>query len=324
MPRIPRRVLLATPALAASATSAHAQSGFPARPVRVIIPFGPGGGTDNLVRVIEPVVSRSLGRPLVIENRPGGAGIVGSEMVARAEPDGYTLLANEQTFVINPHLFPNLPYDSLRDFAPVQILANAPVVLIVAASFPARTLEELVALARARPGAYSYASGGNGSTVHLAAEMLKLAAGIDLTHLPYRGSGPAMNDIVAGHVPMGINGLSAAGPHIREGRVRALAVSGPVRAPAFPDIPTFRELGFEAVDVYTHWGVLTRAGTPAPIVARLAEAFRAAVHAPELAERLTAMGYVPNGQGPDAYARTIAEETERFGRVIRAANIRAD
>ncbi len=318
-----RRNVLVASALAAPLSGLRAQSAFPTRPVRVVIPFGPGGGTDNLVRVIEPVVSRILGHPLIIENRPGAAGVLGTEMVARAAPDGYTLLANEQTFVINPALFPNLPYDTARDFAPVQILANAPVVMVVSAGFPARTLQELVAMARERPGAYSYASGGNGSTVHLAGEMLKLAAGINLTHVPYRGSGPAMNDVVAGHVPIAFNGLSAAGPHIRGGRVRALAVTGPARAPAFPDIPTFRELGLE-VAVYTHWGVLTRAGTPQPIIARLADAFRDAVRAPELAERLESMGYVPNGQGPDAYARVIAEEMAAFGRVIRGANIRAD
>jgi len=323
MARLPRRPLLAVPTLGLWPTPAHAQPGFPSRPVRVIIPFGPGGGTDNLIRAIEPVVSRLLGRPLVVENRPGGGGMIGTELVARAEPDGYTLLANEQTFVINPSLFPNLPYDTLRDFAPVQILANAPIVLIVSAGFPAQTLPELIALVRSRPGAFSYASGGNGSTVHLAAEMLKLSAGLEITHLPYRGSGPAMNDIVAGHVPMGMNGLSAAGPHIRDGRVRALAVTGPTRSAAFPDIPTFQELGV-SVEIYTHWGVATRAGTPAPIIARLAEAFGAAVRAPELAERLAAMGYVPNGQGPEAYGRVIAEELERFGRVIRAANIRPD
>ena len=323
MTTLRRRALLAAPALAMPLGAPQAQTAFPTRPVRVIIPFGPGGGTDNLVRVIEPVVSRILGHPLIIENRPGAAGVVGTEAVARAAPDGYTLLANEQTFVINPALFPNLPYDTLRDFAPVQILANAPVVMVVSANFPARTLQELVTMARERPGAYSYASGGNGSTVHLAGEMLKLAANINLTHIPYRGSGPAMNDVVAGHVPIAFNGLSASGPHIRDGRVRALAVTGPVRAPAFPDIPTFRDLGLE-VAVYTHWGVLTRAGTPQPIITRLADAFREAVRAPELAERLESMGYVPNGQGPEAYARVIAEEMAEFGRVIRSANIRAD
>lgn len=320
---IPRRIMLAAPALGTT-VAAQAQPAFPTHSIRIVIPFGPGGGTDNLIRVIDPLVARALGQPLVIENRPGAASTVGTEMVARAEPDGYTLLALDSTFTINPGLLPRLPYDSARDFAPVCILANAPIVLVVHPSIQASSLQELVALARARPGALGFASGGNGSPTHLAGEMLKSAATIDLTHLPYRGTGPAMNDVIAGHVPMTFNGLSAAGPHIREGRVRALAVTGPTRSPAFPDVPTFAEAGLGAVDVYTHWGVLTRAGTPAPVIAKLAEAFGNAVRAPELAERLSAMGFVPNGGGPAAYAAAIASETERFTRIIRAANIRPD
>ena len=322
MATIPRRLVLAAPAVIASTT--RAQTGFPSRALRVVIPFGPGGGTDNLVRTIDPLVSRALGQPLVIENRPGAASTVGTEMVARAEADGHTLLAVDSTFTINPALLPRLPYDSARDFTPVVLLAHAPIVLVVHASFPARSMQELVEMARARPGAHSFASGGNGSPTHLAGEMLKVAARIDLTHLPYRGSGPAMNDVIAGHVPMTFNGLSASGPHIREGRVRGLAVTGPARAAAFPDIPTFAEAGLGDVDVYTHWGLLARAGTPASAIARLAEAFGNAVRAPELAERLGAMGFVPAGEGPASYAATIARETDRFGRIIRAANIRPD
>lgn len=324
MASIPRRSTLALSALLAPIATARAQPAFPTRPIRLVIPFAPGGGTDNLVRTIEPLVSRSLGQPLIIENRPGAGSTVGSEIVARAEPDGYTLLALDSTFTINPALMPRLPYDSARDFAPVSLLANAPIVLVVHPGVQARTMAELVALARAQPGRLSYASGGNGAPTHLAGEMLKTAANIDLTHLPYRGSGPAMNDVIAGHVPMTFNGLSASGPQIREGRVRPLAVTGPTRAAAFPDIPTFAESGLGDVDVYTHWGVLTRAGTPTAAIARLSAAFAQAVRAPELAERLNGMGYVPASGTPEAYAETIARETERFGRIIRAANIRPD
>ncbi|MCC7283614.1 MAG: tripartite tricarboxylate transporter substrate binding protein, partial [Acetobacteraceae bacterium] len=254
-----RRVLVAMAATAA-AGDAGAQPGFPSRAVRVVVPFGAGGGTDNLIRLLEPHVARSLGQPLVIENRPGAGGIVGTEMVARSEPDGYTLVALDSTFCINPGLFPSLPYDSARDLAPVTILARAPVVLLAHPSLPVRTLPELIALARAKPGELAYASGGNGAPTHLAGEMLKAEANIQITHIPYRGTGPAMNDIVAGHVPLGVNGLSASRPHILDGRVRALAVTGDRRAAAFPDVPTFAELGLPGVDMYTHWGVLTRAG----------------------------------------------------------------
>ncbi len=329
MPQIHRRsIAAALAALGATAgvgmRGAMAQQGYPAHPIRFVIPFGPGGGTDNLIRTIEPHVSRALGQPLVIENRPGGGSVIGTEMVARAEPDGYTLLAVDTTISINPGLFPRLPYDTARDLAPVCLLARAPIVLVVHPSVPARSMAELVALAKARPGTLAYASGGNGAPTHLAGEMLRFAAGIDIIHLPYRGSGPAMNDVIAGHVPMTFNGLSASGPHIESGRVRALAVTGDTRAPAFPDVPTFREVGLADVDVFTNWGVLTRAGTPAPIIERLAAVFGEAVRRPDLAPRLNQMGYIPHGGGPAEYGELIARETEKFTRVIRAAGIKPD
>jgi tripartite-type tricarboxylate transporter receptor subunit TctC len=323
MNRMRRRVLLGLAGSAAMAP-AVAQAPWPARSIRVIIPFGAGGGTDNLIRLLEPHVSRSLGQPLVIENRAGAGGIVGTEMVARAEPDGYTLLALDSTFVINPGLFPTLPYDSARDFAAVTILANAPVVLLAHPSLPARTLAELVALAKAKPGELSYASGGNGAPTHLAGEMLKTEANIRVNHIPYRGTGPAMNDIIAGHVPLGVNGLSASRPHLLEGRVRALAVTGDRRASAFPDVPTFAEAGYPGVEMYTHWGVLVRSGTPQPVIAKLADAFNEAVLRPDLRGRLTDLGYVPAAGGASRYAETIARETAKYTAVIRAANIRPD
>jgi tripartite-type tricarboxylate transporter receptor subunit TctC len=326
MPQIGRRATTAaTLAVAATPYGAWAQQqSFPNRPIRVIIPFGPGGGTDNLVRVIEPHVSRALGQQLVIENRPGGASVIGTEIVARAEPDGYTLMGVDTTISINPGLFPRLPYDTLRDLAPVCLLARAPIVLVVHAGFAARSMAELVAMAKAQPGTLSYASGGNGSPTHLAGEMLRFAAGIQITHLPYRGSGPAMNDVVAGHVPMTFNGLSASGPQIQAGRVRALAVTGDRRAPAFPDVPTFAEAGLPDVDVFTNWGILTRAGTPAPIIDRLATALGEAVRRADLAPRLNEMGYIPYGGGPAEYGALIAREMERFAQVIRAAGIKPD
>lgn len=319
-----RNLLSVTAGAAAIATSAQAQTAYPTRPIRLVIPFGPGGGTDNLIRILEPHVSRALGQPLVIENRAGAGGIVGTEIVARAEPDGYTVVALDSTFVINPGLFPSLPYDSARDFAPVTLLARAPVVLLAHPSLPAKTLPELIALAKSRPGAFSYASGGNGAPTHIVGEMLKAEAGIDLTHLPYRGTGPAMNDIIAGHVPLGVNGLSASAAHIQSGRVLALAVTGDQRAAAFPDVPTFRELGLPGVDLYTHWGVLTRAGTPEPVINRLAQTFNEAVQRPDLRGRLNDLGYVPAGTGPESYSETIRRETARITAVIRAANIRLD
>lgn len=313
----PRRAVLA----AGFAAPALAQSG---RPIRVIIPFGAGGGTDNLIRILDPHVARVLGQPLVIENRPGGASIVGTEMVARAEPDGQTLLAMDSTLCINTGLFPTLPYDVARDFAPIGLLAQAPIVLLAHPSVPAADLPALIALARARPGTLAYASGGNGAPTHLGGEMFRIAAGIQLTHLPYRGTGPAMNDIIAGHVPLGFNGLSAARPHIISGAVRALAVTGEARAEAFPNIPTFIESGVRGVDMYTHWGVLTRAGTPGPVLHALADAFSAAVLREDLRARLNELGYVPAGGSAAAYTATIARDTARFTEIIRASAIRPD
>lgn len=321
---ITRRATLGALPAAALPTAALAQGGFPSRSVRVIIPFGAGGGTDNLIRILEPHVTRALGQPLVIENRPGAGGIVGTEMAARAEPDGHTLLAMDSTFCINTGLFPTLPYDPVRDFAPLALLAHAPIVLLAHPSVPATTLAELVALARARPGTLSYASGGNGAPTHLGGEMFKIAAGIQLTHLPYRGTGPAMNDIIAGHVPLGFNGLSAARPHILSGRVRALAVTGDARAEAFPAIPTFSEAGIRGVDMYTHWGVLTRAGTPGPARQALSDAFTTAVLREDLRARLNDLGYVPAGGDAARYANTITRDTQRFTEVIRASAIRPD
>jgi tripartite-type tricarboxylate transporter receptor subunit TctC len=320
---IVRRGFLAAAATALAA-GAQAQPAWPTRSIRLVIPFGPGGGTDNLIRILEPYVSRSLGHQVVVENRPGAGGIVGTEIIARAEPDGYTIVALDSTFTINPGLFPTMPYDSARDFAPVALLAQAPVVLLAHPSVPARTLPELIALAKARPGTLAYGSGGNGAPTHLVGEMLKFEAGIDITHLTYRGTGPAMNDLIAGHVPLGVNGLSASAPHIQAGRVRALAVTGDARAAAFPDVPTFRELGLPGLDLYTHWGVLARAGTPQPVIDRLSAAFNEAVMRPELRERLSGLGFVPAGLGPAQYAEVIRADTARFAAVIRRANIRPD
>jgi tripartite-type tricarboxylate transporter receptor subunit TctC len=321
---MPRRTLLAFIGLGAATRAAWAQEAFPGRPVRIVVPFGPGGGTDNLIRLLDPQVARRLGQPLVIENRAGAASVVGTEVIARAEPDGYSLLATDSTFTINPGLFPSLPYDSARGFAPICLLATAPVVLLAHPSLAARSVAELLAMARERPGALAYASGGNGSPTHLAGEMLKAEARLQLTHLPYRGTGPAMNDLVAGHVPLGFNGLSAARPFILDGRVQALAVTGTARSAAFPDVPTFAESGLPGVDIVTHWGVLTRAGAPQAAITRLGEAFGQAVRTAELQPRLRNLGYVPDGGGPAAYAEVIAAQTARFAEVIRAAGIRPD
>ena len=304
--------------------AARAQTAPTQRPLRVLIPFGPGGGTDNLARLIEPLVSRALGQNLVIETRPGASGIIGTEMVARAEPDGLTVLMTDSSFTINPGLHPRLPFDAQRDFAPVTLLATGSSVLLAHPSLGVRNLQEFLALAQARPGQLSYASGGNGTSPHLAAELVRITANITLTHVTYRGTGPATNDVVAGHVPLMFNGVSAAKPHVDAGRLIALAVTGDARNRGLPDVPTFAEQGLAGIDASGNWGVLVPARTPEPAIRRLSAAFGAAVRDPSLAQRLEALGFTPIGSDEATYARQIAADIERWTQVIRTANVRPD
>jgi tripartite-type tricarboxylate transporter receptor subunit TctC len=319
---IRRRSLLAA-ALAAPAV-ARAQGAYPARPVRVVIPFGPGGGSDNLARVIEAGVGRALGQVLVIETRPGAGGVIGSEIVARAEPDGYTVLFTDSSFAINPSLVPRLPFDPVRDFIPTCLLATGSSCLLVHPSLPVRSVAQLVAMARANPGGLSYASGGNGTGPHLAAELFKLATGTDMVHVPYRGTGPATNDVVAGHVKLMFNGVSAAKPHVDAGRLIALAVTGTTRNKALPEVPTFAEVGLPQVEASGHWGVLLPARSPEVAKQKLAEAFAAGVRDPSVGPRLETLGFTVVGEGPEAYAELLRADTARWAEVVRRANIRLD
>ncbi len=325
MPRTSRRAVLA--ALAAAplmrADSSEAQV-FPSRPVRIVIPFGPGGGTDNLIRTIEQQVAQRLSQPLVIENRPGAASTIGTDQVARAEPDGHTVLAVDSSFNINPALLPSLPYDSVRGFAPVSLLASGPVILVVHPSVQARTLQEFITLAKSSPGRIGYASGGNGSGPHLAGELLKMEAGIDLQHIPYRGTGAAMADLLGGHVLAAFNGVSATKTAIESGQLRPLAVTGNARSPTLPDVPTFAEAGLPGVDASSYWGVLAPAGVPPARLQILSRAFAEAVKVPELQPRLQQMGFVTMGTDGPAYGRLIAAEMAKWERVIRAGNIKPD
>jgi tripartite-type tricarboxylate transporter receptor subunit TctC len=306
------------------AAGAVAQGRFPSRPVRVIIPFGPGGGTDNLARLMEPHVNRRLGQNIVIETKPGAGGIIGSEMVARAEPDGHTVLMTDASFTINPGLHARLPFDAQKDFVAVTILASGSSVLLVHPSLGVRTLAEFLALARARPGQLSYASGGNGTGPHLAAELVKIRAGIELTHVPYRGTGPATNDVVAGHVPLMFNGMSAAKPHVEAGRLVALAVTGEGRNPGLPDVPTFDEQGLHGIEASSIWGIYAPARTPAEVVDTLSAAFVGAVKEPGIQQRLEYLGFTPVGSDPATHARRVAADIARWTHVIRTAGVRID
>jgi tripartite-type tricarboxylate transporter receptor subunit TctC len=309
-------------ALCAAAPDARAQT-YPTRAIRLVVPFGAGGGTDNLARIIEPLVSKALGASIVIENRPGGGSTIGMDQVAKAAPDGYTLVMTDTSIAVNPSLKP-LPYDTLNDFVPVSLLATAPVILMAHPKVPAKTLQEFVALAKAQPGKFNYASGGNGASTHLGGELLKLVAGIDVVHVPYKGTGPAMNDLIGGHVDVMFSGISSAKPYMDAGTLHALAVTGDKRNAATPDVPTFAEAGLPGVTASTYWGVLAPKGTPKEIVDRVSAAFAAAMRDPEIVERVGQLGYLPIAGGPADYAANLRSEIEKWGKVVKAANIKAE
>lgn len=302
---------------------AFAQS-YPARAVRVIVPFAPGGGTDILVRTIAPRLSEALGQQLVIDNRAGGGSTIGSELAAKSPPDGYTLLAVDTSFTTNPSLYTKLPYDSARDFAPVSLLAAAPVILIVHPSVPIKTVKEFVALAKAKPGQLNFASGGPGSSTHLGGELLKMVANIDLVHIPYKGTGPAVADVLGGQVVMMFAGISSVKQHVAVGRLRAIAVTGDKRSPAMPEVPTFVESGLKGVDSGTYWGLLAPAASPRDIINKLSSTIAGVLKLPDIQQRLIDLGFDPIGGSPEQFAANIKSETEKWARVIKSAHVKLD
>ena len=309
--------------VAALETQTLAQN-YPARPIRLIVPFGAGGGTDNLARIIEPHVSKALGQSIIIDNRPGGGSVIGTDAVVKSPPDGYTLVMTDSSIAVNPSLMKSMPYDTLKDLEPVSLLATAPVILVAHPKVPARTLKDFVALAKEGPGKLNYASGGNGSSTHLGSELLKLVAGINVVHVPYKGAGPAMNDLIGGHVDVMFSGISSARPYLEAGTLRALAVTGEKRNPAVPDVPTFAEVGFADVTASTYWGVLAPKGTPKEAIDRLSAEFNKALSDPEIVTRIAVLGYLPIGAGPADFAANLCSEIKKWGDVIGRANIRIE
>jgi tripartite-type tricarboxylate transporter receptor subunit TctC len=305
------------------ATHATAQT-YPTRSIRLVVPFGAGGGTDNLARIVEPYVSKALGQSIIIDNRPGGGTLIGMDAVVKSPPDGYTLVMTDTSIALNPSLVKNMPYDALRDLEPVSLLATAPVILVAHPKVPTKTLQEFVALAKAQPGKFNYASGGNGASTHLGGELLKLVAGINVIHVPYKGTGPAMNDLIGGHVDVMFSGISSARPHLDSGALRGLAVTGDKRNTAVPDVPTFAETGFADVSASTYWGVLAPKGTPKEIVDRVSAEFAKAMRDPDIIARIAVLGYLPIGGGGADYAANIRSETKKWGEVITKANIKVD
>lgn len=307
---------------------AAAAEGYPDHPPHLVVPFTPGGSTDVLARSIGQELGRAWNQAVVIDNVPGAGGSVGAEKAAKAPADGYTLLMGHiGTLAINPSLYPKLGYHPLRSFAPVAWVARVPNVLVVHASVPARTLAELIALAKARPGQLAYGSGGNGSAAHIAMEYLKLQTGASLLHIPYRGTAPAVNDLLAGQLQALFTGTPALLPHIKAGKLRALAVSSPRRIASLPDVPTVAESGvpgtqdFEADQWY---GVVAPAGTPAPIVAMINQQINRSLASAEVRARLAAEGAGATPATPQAFGQLIASEMVRWERVIKAVRITVD
>jgi tripartite-type tricarboxylate transporter receptor subunit TctC len=310
-------------ALASIPFSAAAQN-FPARPVRIVIPYPPAGGVDSLVRSLSATVSAYMGQQLIIDTRPGGSSIIGTEVVAKSAPDGYTLLVSDSAFLINPALFKKMPFDTLKDFTGVSMLAYAPVILVIHPSVPAKSLKELLALAKAKPGALVYASGGNGTSTHIAGELMKYVAKVDITHVPYKGSAPAMTDLVGGQVQMQFAGISSARPYIDAGRLRPLAVTGTQRNSATPTVPTFDEAGVHGVDVVSYWGLYAPAGTPSDVINTINQHFVRSLRVPTNIERLNSLGYIPLGNTPEEHTAQIKAMVAQWIDVMQKTGIRIE
>jgi tripartite-type tricarboxylate transporter receptor subunit TctC len=306
--------LLAGPALAQ----------YPARPLKLIVPFPPGGSTDILARALGQKLSEGLSQPVVIDNRPGAGGSIGSEAAAKAAPDGYTIMMGHLgTLAVNAAIYKKLPYDPVKSFAPVSLMAIVPSVLVVNPSLPVTSAAELIDYAKKNPGKLAYGSAGSGSTSHLTTEYFKLATGTDILHVPYKGIGPMLTDLISGQLSMGINGAPAVMPHVNSGRLRALAVTGSKRLPSLPQIPTLDESGVKGFDASGWYGIVAPAGTPRDIVMKLNAEMRRIMQTPELRARLDSEGAIPAAGSPEEFAAFIASEIARWGAVLKRAGIEA-
>jgi len=312
-------LLLAT----ASAAEDRAQP-YPSRPIRLVVPFPPGGSTDILSRALGQKLAEGLGQPVVIDNRPGAGGSIGSEAAAKAAPDGYTLVMGQLgPLAVSPAIYKNLPYDPVKSFAPVSLMAIVPSVLVVNPQVPAASAAELIAYARANPGKLTYGSAGSGSTSHLTTEYFKLATGTDILHVPYKGVGPMLTDLISGQLSMGINGAPAVMAHVNSGRLRALAVTGLTRLPSLPQIPTLDQSGVKGFDASGWYGIVAPAGTPGAIVAKLNAEIRRIMQTPDLRARLDNEGAIPAAGSPEEFGAFIASEIARWAAVLKRAGIEA-
>ncbi|MES2283262.1 MAG: tripartite tricarboxylate transporter substrate binding protein [Pseudomonadota bacterium] len=304
----------------------HAQTGaYPSRPIHIVVPFTPGGSTDILARSIGQELTKAWGQPVIIDNIPGAGGSVGADKVAKAPADGYTLLMGHiGTLGVNPSLYPNLPYDAVKSFAPVAWVARVPNVLVVHPSVPAKSVKELVAHAKANPGKLNYGSGGNGSAANLATEYFKLQTGASMVHIPYRGTAPAVNDLMGGQIQVLFTGAPAVLGQVKNQQLRALAVSSPKRLDALPDLPTVAELGYKGFEADQWYGVVAPAGTPAGIIMKLNAQINQSLGTPELRARMTSEGAIATPTTPEVFGQLIVREIARWKPVIQSGRVKAD
>jgi tripartite-type tricarboxylate transporter receptor subunit TctC len=308
----------------ALAGSAKAQD-YPSKPIRLVVPFAAGGATDVLARLVGERLTASLGQQVVVDNRPGAGGNIGSDLVARAEPDGYTILMGAVgTHAINPSLYPKMPYDPVKDFAPVTLVASVPNVLVVNPEVPANSVQELIDLAKAKPGELNFASSGNGTSIHLSGELFKAMTGTDIVHVPYKGSGPAVTDLLGGQVQMMFDNMPSSLPHVKAGKLRALGVTSAKRSPALPEVPTIAEAGVPGYDATSWFGILAPAGTPEPVVMRLQGAIVQALGEPEMRQRMADLGAEPVGDTPAEFGQFIAAELAKWAKVVNDAGVKLE
>jgi len=311
-------------ALVAVATPLATAQTFPVKPIRFVVPFAPGGGTDLIARAIGQRLTDALGQPVVVDNRAGAGGVIGADLVAKAAPDGYTIvLGSPGPLTINPNLRPSIPY-RLKDFAPITLATISPFVLVVNPALPVASVKELIALAKSKPGALNFGSGGNGSVAHLAGEQFKALAGVQITHVPYKGSNPSIIDLIGGQLQLVIDNLPVLVLHGRSGRLKALAVGIKRRSALLPDVPTMIEAGVPGYEASTAFGVLAPAGTPRAIMARLNREIVTILRAPDLIERFAGLGLEAVGSTPDQYAEHLRAELAKHGKLIKAIGLKLE
>jgi tripartite-type tricarboxylate transporter receptor subunit TctC len=317
------RIVVASLSMLSAAGIAAAQSPFPSKPVHIFVPYPPGGGVDILARTLGDVVSRQWGQGVVIANRPGAGGVVASQALATSAPDGYTLIVVASGHATNPFLYPKLPYDTFKDFTPISLLASSPNILLVRADSPLKTVGDVIAQARSKPASLAFAHAGNGTSTHLAGELLKNLAKIDMNAIPYKGGAPAINDLLGGQIALSFNNGPEAVGQLAAGTVRALAVTTAARAPFLPDVPSMAE-SVPGYDTEVWWGLLGPAGMPPDLLERLSGDFVAALNTPAVKERLRKLGAAPIGSSPKQFAEKIRADYDKWGPIIKSAGMKAE